>query len=436
VTRSVRCAWPFALLWAGCGGAGGGGPAVDAAVMPGETVDLVVVSDAARGTVTVTGPRGPLAASRPGVYTVPLGTRVTLAAAPKPGNHFAGMSSNVQRDAGLTGGLNVNRTQTATVSFLPITHNLVFASSRPFSPTAGIATYDQACNDLAQAVGIDPLSYPFMAWMSTLQEGAGQRIAGYRGFVRMDGRPVADDLTGEVRYYPISVDETVQPAYGTHAFTGTDSSGQVLLACNGWSQAASLATTGAINGGPDYWTADSSSPCSAPLPIYCVMRKFRAAFTPPTAPGKLIFLSDGFLDLGAGVAAADALCDAEKPAGRGRMVALLGTTTAPAASRLVLTASYVRGDGQLVGSGGDLALGQPLTGLWVHADGSSVRTDRQVVTGGKMPDKMVMAENNCRDLTDRGLMLSIGRSHHLDNWWSYQTVPCTEPFVRAYCVEQ
>src|SRR5947207_2017750 len=75
-----------------------------------------------------------------------------------------------------------------------ITNNIAFLSQ----PTVVVGTLgsasaaDQACGDQAIAAGL-PGTY--VAWISTSTSNAIDRLAGARGWVRVDGVPFADQLS-------------------------------------------------------------------------------------------------------------------------------------------------------------------------------------------------------------------------------------------------
>ena len=68
--------------------------------------------------------------------------------------------------------------------------NLVFVSTATSDGSiGGVAGGDALCATAARNVG---LQGDFRAWLSTASESASARIGGSRGWVRVDGKPVAD----------------------------------------------------------------------------------------------------------------------------------------------------------------------------------------------------------------------------------------------------
>jgi hypothetical protein len=131
---------------------------------------------------------------------------------------------------------------------------------------ADLAAADAACMDRARAGGL-PGSY--VAFVSTRAKPARDRIAGARGWQRVDGKPLLDfpgDFANGKIYYPLVLDEfsvktSDQVATGSH-FDGTpgytyDAPTQIEV---GWSTAT------AKNWIDNY----NNEPCATPARIYCL----------------------------------------------------------------------------------------------------------------------------------------------------------------------
>src|SRR5207249_1446674 len=86
--------------------------------------------------------------------------------------------------------------------------NLAFVSSATYTPGAigGAAAADATCNALATSAGL-PGTY--VAWLSTTTQNAVDRVSGARGWVRIDGLPIADLPTalGVQLWYTLGVDQ-------------------------------------------------------------------------------------------------------------------------------------------------------------------------------------------------------------------------------------
>jgi len=105
---------------------------------------------------------------------------------------WGGSCSGVVRDCTVA----LTSSTTVTARFEPIDHNLVFISSVD-TYTSGLGSavaYDGQCSQLATAAGINNATGDaFIAWVSDSHSSALSRLGTARGFMRMDGEPVADD---------------------------------------------------------------------------------------------------------------------------------------------------------------------------------------------------------------------------------------------------
>ena len=438
VTR--RLATLLALL-AGCGG-GGAVERPDAGGPPPDLLDLSFEGLSGLGELSLTTSSG----YQPGVtpprtLQIPAGDTVTMSWSPREGYHFAGVSANVHQD-GMTGTLTMTRTQTITFRFLPIEQNLIFVSSENVTADlGGVEAYDAVCERLVIRARITHEPGEVMAWLSTSTRSAGERVGLHRGFVRMDGRPVADLLWSPDIRHAVELDETARPVGSREVFTGTEFDGTAGGTCADWTSSASTlsAKVGDAHGGPTRWTAASNGQCSFPLPIYCLLLRSEVPFEPPRDFGKIVFVSRGSFPVTSGLAAADALCDSERPGGgpHNPFRALLPDGTAPASRRLNFEWRYIRPDGTFLGMGGDLALGQTWSGIWQTSDAYYVTADYPVATGGgRSPDEPVDLGFTCGDWRDPLKVVSVGSTGSTLLWWSASSTDCATRPMRVYCVEQ
>ena len=235
-------------------------------------------------------------------------------------------------------------TPTATLSPTPTPTatqppNVVFVSSQQFATDLGGATaYDTQCNMLATSAGINNMTDDaFVAWVSDSSSNAVTRLGSARGFVRVDGEPFADtvaDLTAGKLFHPLSVDENGDAQLDSAPLTGTLPDGTVAsFTCADWTTAvAGFGGVGLSQSGPEQWTSFTVAQCVNTLRIYCFMNTRTTIVQPAPASGKRIFLTASPFVPGSGDP--DALCEAEKPAGTGSVVALLARTTAAASTLL------------------------------------------------------------------------------------------------------
>jgi len=346
--------------------------------------------------------------------------------------------------------------KSVTATFATQTFNLVFVSSTAFATTLGGTTpYDGQCNTLASAAGINnATANAYIAWISDGTSNAAARLGvSARGFVRLDGKAFADDqaswLASNEIFHPIRFDENGADSGNDLAMTGTDADGTTMssLSCTNWTVTSGNLLAGNRFGGPGNWSQNTTTACSAPQRIICMMKTKTAALNPAANAGKKIYLTDTPYLIGSG--SPDTKCDLEKPSGTGTVKALLAYTTAAAAGLVNPAATYVRPDGQVVGSGADLlaggaALGLLQSGIWQSGNGTYRKNSGndfgRAWTGQTTLTQAGTAATTCDDWTNSGLagMTPIA-GLYLDadsDWWSFGTRFCSDSGNRLYCIEQ
>jgi hypothetical protein len=358
----------------------------------------------------------------------------------------------------------VDRPINVTAHFALQTHNFVFVSSEGFPNTkGGAAAYDYECNRLANAAGINDLAGDaFVAWTSDRNSRAMDRVGTTaRGFVRLDGVPVVDsvsDLTGKNAILnPIRIDEHGADVGGKSVMTGTLPNGDVDTGSNcndfysdgyGW-----YGAVGGTDGGPGAWTNWGAAACATSYRVYCFMKTSTAPLVLTKASGKRIFLTNGPFSPG-GAASPDARCDADKPPGTGAVKALLTYNATPAADAIDPAATYVRVDGQVVGTGADLVAVAAMTsdqlrsGIWQSGDGSYPFGDPKgafVWTGGFSLTDMGAYALSCADWTSpspSGVGRYAAYPFANSSFWYYTNATLNigstscDQSLYVYCVEQ
>jgi trimeric autotransporter adhesin len=376
---------------------------------------------------------------------------VTLNATPKPGSLFSGWGGAC---AGTTRSctLIVDTAKEVTATFNTQVNNVVFVTSTTYrGDLGGLAGADQKCATLASAAG---LTGTYQAWLSTSTTKAASRLAGARGWTRVDGAPVADlvtDLVPDNRILnPISLDETEKPWGGQSVNTGTDRSGNATTGnCLDWTLAADSSEAGSgvpvgvgrTDGGPNSWTYYATCVggcCSAPSLIYCFGIDKSVPLVFPTSTGKRAFVTSQSHsgNLG-GVTGADSICaqEATNAGLSGTFRALLATTTASAASRFTVASQYVRPDGQVIATGSALFSGDaPRSGIWQTASGSYVG-GLLVWTGAASIIQPGTVDSTCGDwLSTSSTAGRYGSESRLLSWWSSSTGGCATSRGQ-YCIE-
>lgn len=219
--------------------------------------------------------------------------------------------------------------------------NLIFTTSATHAASmGGLAGADALCQSAA------PDSNTYKAWLAGGTTSAASRLGSARGWVRPDGKPVADTvqdiLAGRGWYAPNLSESGTQLTGLTWTWAGTDSGENVVHDCANWTRNTGNASLGAADGPVVAWRGNSNSGCDLQLRLVCMGtgRTARVHATRDAVSGRLAFVTAGaFTPTAGGISAADALCRSEAmAAGRtGSFKALLASATASAASRMTLT---------------------------------------------------------------------------------------------------
>jgi hypothetical protein len=335
------------------------------------------------------------------------------------------------------------------------TPNYMFVTSETFVPRfASLEVADQKCNDAASAAG---LPGHYRAWLSTNDVSARDRIASARGWIRPDGTPFADRMADLVRGWiisPPSIDEHGHELpWGTDqpVATGTGEDGLMYGdACADWTAGDEHTTmAGSPWGTARFWTTDygDQRPCSLPMHLYCFGIDHVAPVAPLPVAGKKAFLTDGEFVNRVGVEGADSLCALEAfMAGlTGTFRALLGTTTASAASRFPggVPRQWVRMDGvPLTAPDQNLLAGaRLLVPLNVTSRGSYLNT--YVLTGiTSIAEPAASTDETCLDWTAALSTDHVsginGLSSFTPRWLRAYDLPgsCDRGLSHVYCLEQ
>jgi hypothetical protein len=344
--------------------------------------------------------------------------------------------------------VNLTAPTTVTATFPTITNNLVFVTSAALrTDLGGAAAYDTRCNQAATAAGInDQAGTAFVAFVSDAASLATTRIgAAARGWVRMDGRPFADTLAsvlqGQQLFNAIFFDE-MGGSFTSGAIltlSGTRPDGTLLpgATCNNWTTAGGdNLSYGLANAGPYDWEGGSSGACN-PSHFNCLGKTRAGAVSAVASTGRKIWVTNTPFVVG-GSMTPDAKCQSERPSGVITAAALISYTNRAASSVLVTTASYIRPDLTLVGSGAQLASAGILeSGPWQTAAGAYAPAARQAWTGAADLASLGTAANTCGNWNDRAGTGNVGLITSPVDWWvgSFGTGPCNTDFFNLYCVQ-
>jgi|CXWL01.1.fsa_nt_gi hypothetical protein len=335
-----------------------------------------------------------------------------------------------------------------TGSIRPECFNVVFVSSATYLSNLGSAfAYDIQCNMLATAAGLNNLTNnAFIAWISTSTSHARARLGTARGFVRPDGVPVADTITSLLDsnqiWNPIRIDEWGNDLGSVYPMTGTLSNGMAALAnCSNWTSTSGSVqmAVGSAARGPVHWTNYvGAPPCNqGPLPIYCIQKTANRPLALLPERGKYIYVTSTNFVPGSGRSGADDLCNAQKPAGAGQVRALLATTTLKASSLVDHFGTYIRVDGQVVGTGAELmTTGWLRSGIWQTGAGAYV-APFMAWTGSVDMTTLGTATGTCGNWTQGNVSGIVGFPTQTEapKWWNAGTTPCSGT-LPLYCIEQ
>ncbi|HWO12969.1 MAG TPA: hypothetical protein VNN80_25895, partial [Polyangiaceae bacterium] len=183
--------------------------------------------------------------------------------------------------------------------------------------------------------------------------------------------------------------------------------------------------------GPGLWTGGQGG-CEQLYPVVCLGRTRTAALEMPATAGKRIWVTDTTFVPGS--MTPDAKCVQERPAGVTQARALLAYTGRTAAELLDPEANYVRPDGQLVGTGAQIAAQQLLTGPWVTASNQS--STFATWAGAATLTTPGTVESTCNDWASRSGTSPTGISNSVMGFWSRFEDSCDSPRDLAlYCIE-
>ncbi len=329
--------------------------------------------------------------------------------------------------------------------------NLVFVTLEPRVTPAEVrargggdmlAGGDAIC---AEHAALGGLPGTYIALLSGGTIHAVDRLAGSRGWYRLDGLPFADTpaslFTARQVFYPIVHDARGTVQATRTVMTGTGEDGKARNDCQGWTATtdAQPVFSGNSTDGSDGWSSRYIPGCASALHLYCfgIGNTAPVAITPQA--GRRAFVSQPWTP-GGGLAAADARCQQDATAGglTGTYRAMLATSTASAVSRLAMTGTpWVRLDGiPIVAAPGDLATKQLLAPLSLKADGQTYY-GQKVWSGATQPT--LTSSSTCVNWT---VSAAASGGHHTqasNGPGTFFTESYTEPCSTAlpvYCFEQ
>lgn len=239
----------------------------------------------------------------------------------------------------------------AVIDAGPVANRVFVTSTRVNGAFGGQAVADTACRDRALEAG---LTGTFVAFVAAPNGNPVDRLAGSRGWVRVDGKPVYDtvaDLMTRGAVYPISLDEQGRSVSGG-VWTGTNEDGTLgSSTCLGWTTGAAGESGLFGSSTATSWTAIRYvfQACAVAASFLCFETGRSVPVPPPASSttGRILFVARTMW-AGGSLASADAVCATEATAAGviGTFRALLATTGQPPAARLAsLSGPWRRADG-------------------------------------------------------------------------------------------
>ena len=332
--------------------------------------------------------------------------------------------------------------------------NLAFVS--PAAVTGDLGGLDGAdgkCNSWAGDAGL-PGSY--VAMLSTEAVEVHNRLGNTRGWIRVDGRPFADtpeDLFN-LNHGPLTApridpygnnlgQQSVWSASynnGTYNSYGGD--------CVGWTATTGDARYGFSDTSHQWLDRETNEPCSTAFHLYCLQTDHYKPLQIEknfAESGRRIFVSNSRLNVGSGIAGADALCqaDADATSGlEGNFRALLADIGTSAIDRFTKSNTLiVRLDGLRVADDLKALATQDLVHpVTLMPDGNN--WDFRVFTGGASPATVGTAEGTCSGWSQASGRAFFGFSHGTSvssdrSWFNNGTDNCNSrnDELPVYCLE-
>jgi len=381
------------------------------------------------------------------------GTQVTVQARTTNGSGSfvsdvrGGGCAGPQRDCAITA---INGPVTITATFSPMNQNLIFFTSMGFPSNLGsAAAYDAKCNAVATAAGVNTAAGNGYA-AATCDAASvvmGRLGASARGWVRMDGAPVADtqaslfNLTNPAVLDPVVFDETgvSQPGAIVQSSCAWDGTASTQTCLNFTSTNGSDEGSGGLStGGGEGWIDVIGFGCSASFPVYCMGKTKSAAVAPVVTAGRKIWITNEAYQVGGSTP--DQVCQMERPAGVTTAQAMIATTSRTAASVLAAGMNYVRVDGTLVGTGASIAAGGTLSsGIWQSANGVySLIGEVRAWTGAPDLNTVGVSAGTCNNWIDPNGTGLQGYYQQTITWWNFSQNTCSGPdfgMAPLYCVQ-
>lgn len=298
------------------------------------------------------------------------------------------------------GGVDSDSAMPANLMFL--THGMTVGNT-----ITTIVAADKFCQDSA---GIAGKSGTYRAWVSFAGVSAQSRIAGSRGWVRVDGEPFADrieDIVAGHMFAPPRIDENGNDAFSlfTYVLTGTNALGNP----SGSDCAISaVGTIGFADAAAPLWTESATLSCSTNFQLYCFGVGAVTAVTPTPRTEPIAFVSNSVSVTALGGLDDQCNMDAAAQGLPGTYGAFVATTAQSALDRVSTggTHTWNRVDGVPVARTGVSTLLAP-----IDVDASGTHVGGEVWFGSMFAnDKASSSSANCTDWSSTSGTTSTGDS--------------------------
>lgn len=308
-----------------------------------------------------------------------------------------------------------------------------------------LPTLDARCNAFAADAG---LTGHFVGYLSTPTVDARDRLGDARGFVRVDGRPIAADATqfadGEL-LYPIMFGPSGEPLDVSVATASQLGGVHDDDDCAGYTNfdGALAIYSGYAFATSDLFSSNRYASCDEPHHFYCVQTDFESELAPRPIPSAahVAFVSAASFSNGTGVVGADAICASEASAAglSGEFIALLPGKGSSPSSRLVSDGRpVVRTDGVVVAPD-EATFNTPawLAPLSVDATGTVSFGNALAWTGAVTPNSL--SNGSCFGFTNTSAMQSAATAFVGRAWPAapepMPSLPCSST-AQLYCISR
>jgi len=329
-----------------------------------------------------------------------------------------------------------------------VAQNYVFVTSQTYLPGSlqGLDGADAICNATAGDAGL-PGTY--VAWLSTVDIPAHERLGEPQGWANTSGLPFAANIDALLAYdfvYPIQLDEFGDVSATNTVVTGTTEDGELDTTdgsgdCDGWTSLVGAVRHGRRGALGNTWTSSFQGSCNTARHLYCfgVDDAAELPYTFPTG-NRGAFVSNELLPATAGLDGFDNQCQLEAEiAGLPNadlFQALVATSTQRAIDRFDLDGPpwQVVGGGLVVEDASDLDTDDPTLVAPIHRGPDGVALINHWVWSGATSPSVLPADAPCSDWSSTMGTNATGASSRTSDWFAVNPNGCSTT-RRVFCLE-